>query len=73
MAAALPSAGLLGAVAVVVAGLWIKDTAGGLGTPLPPFLMSWRPQLDPLVAVSVAVLGAGVLAAPMLSRACARA
>ena len=66
VAAALPAAGLLGAVAVVVAGLWIKDTAGGLGTPLPPFLMSWRPQLDPLVAVSVAVLGAGVLAAPIL-------
>jgi methylthioxylose transferase len=41
-------------------------TADVLGTRLPPFLMSWEPRVDPLVAVSAAVAGGGVVAAPSL-------
>ncbi len=66
LAAALPWAVMAGLVAVVVVGLLIKATAGGLGTPLPPFLMTWRPQVDPLAVVSVGVLALGVLATPVL-------
>ncbi len=57
---ALPWAGLAGAAAVVVAGLWIKHAAGGLGTPLPPFLMAWDAQRRPARGrVSVGVLAGG--------------
>jgi hypothetical protein len=65
-AAALPWAALAGAAVVVVAGIWIRDTASGLGAPHPPFLMHLIPAVDPLVLVSVAVLAAGVWAAPLL-------
>src|SRR5262249_7484678 len=43
---ALPWAALAGAGVVVVAGIWIRDTAGGLGAPHPPFLMHLRPAVD---------------------------
>jgi hypothetical protein len=62
----LPHAGLAGIAAIVVAGLSIKAAAGGLGTPLPPFLMAWRPALHPLVLGSVAALVGAVLGAPVL-------
>ena len=62
----LPHAGMAGIAAIVVAGLWIKATVGGLGTPLPPFLVAWRPALHPLVLGSVAVLAGAVLMAPVL-------
>jgi hypothetical protein len=66
VAAALPWAALAAAGVVVVAGVWIRDTASGLGAPHPPFLMHLLPAVDPLVLVSVAVLGAAVWAAPVL-------
>jgi hypothetical protein len=60
---------ILGAAClVVVAGLWIKASAGGLGTPLPPFLMRWDPALDPLVLVSAVTLGAGAWLGPLLAQ-----
>ena len=62
----LPPAGMAGIAATVVAGLWIEAGAGGLGTPLPPFLMAWRPVVHPLVLVSVMVLAGAVLTAPVL-------
>jgi hypothetical protein len=66
LAAALPWAALAGAGAVVVIGVRIRDTAGGLGAPHPPFLMHIRPDVDPLVAVAVAALVGGVGLAPRL-------
>lgn len=65
---ALPWVALAGAAVVAVVGGWIRDTAGGLGAPHPPFLMHIRPAVDPLVAVSVAVLTAAVIGAPALVR-----
>jgi hypothetical protein len=62
----LPWAALGGAGIVVLAGNWIRDTAGGLGAPHPPFLMHVLPAVDPLVALSVAVLCGGVWSAPVL-------
>ncbi len=62
----LATAAMVGLAVVVITGLGIKDAAGGLGTPLPPFLMAWRPALHPLALVSVAVLAAAVLVAPAL-------
>lgn len=60
-----PLAALL-AVVTVVAGLVIKATTGALGTPLPPFVFSWRPAVSPLVIVSVGVLAIGAAIAPRL-------
>ena len=57
----LPHAGMVAIAAAVVAGLAIKGTGGNLGTPLPPFLMDFRPALHPLVVVSLTVMAAGVL------------
>jgi hypothetical protein len=67
VARALPCAALAGVAVVVVVGLWIKHDTGGLGTPLPPFLMAWRPALDPLVIVSAGVLAGAVLITPVLA------
>ena len=62
----LPHAGMVAIAAVVIAGLSIKLHGEDLGTPLPPFLMAWRPAVDPLVVVSLAVLCGSVLTAPVL-------
>jgi hypothetical protein len=62
----VPSAGLLGAAIVLVVGFWINRDHGQLGVPVPPFLSRWGPQIAPLAAVSVLVLGAAVALAPAL-------
>src|SRR5262249_6897875 len=62
----LPHAGIAGIAATIVAGLSIKAAGGSLGTPLPPFLMAWRPALNPLVLVSALALGGAVLGAPVI-------
>jgi hypothetical protein len=78
-AAALPVAAAAGAAITIAAGLLLQAGAGypllghvhsgaGLGTPLPPFLINWRPDLSPWAVVSVAVLVSGVAAAPRLVR-----
>ena len=76
-ARALPLAVTVAAAVTIATGLIVQARTGfallgpvhsgaGLGTPLPPFLMNWRPDLSPWAAVSLAVLVAGVAAAPRL-------
>lgn len=66
VALALPRLGLALAAVSVIAGLAIKAATGALGTPLPPFLVSWRPAANPLALASVAVLVTATLLAPRL-------
>ncbi len=63
---ALPRAGLVVCALTVAVGLAIRATTLGLGTPLPPFSMLFSPELDPLVAVSVLVLGGAATLTPRL-------
>jgi hypothetical protein len=63
---ALPGLGAAVAAVTVSAGLAIKAASGALGTPLPPFVMSWEPAVDPLAIVSVSVLVTAAAAAPRL-------
>jgi hypothetical protein len=57
---------IFGAAATIAAGVGIRAFHGGLGTSTPPFVAAWAPALDPLAAVSVAVLLASVWLAPRL-------
>jgi methylthioxylose transferase len=50
----------------VAVGLLIKAATGGLGTPLPPFLIAWAPAVQPLALVSVTVLAGAALFAPRM-------
>jgi hypothetical protein len=50
----------------MIAGLAIKAATGALGTPLPPFILSWQPAIHPLATLSVGVLTTAALAAPRL-------
>jgi hypothetical protein len=63
---ALPglSAGL--AAVTVIAGLALKGATGALGTPLPPFVISWEPAVDPLALISVCVLTTAAVSVPTL-------
>jgi methylthioxylose transferase len=54
------------AAVTVIAGLGIKATTGALGTPLPPFVFTWRPAVGPLAIVSVGLLAIGAALAPRL-------
>ena len=55
----------------IAIGLAIKATGGALGTALPPFVLSYRPELDPAVIVSVCVLaGAGFCVPRLVDRRC---
>ena len=63
----LPWAGLAGASVVVVVGVWIKETGGQLGVPVPPFVIRWEPVIArPFAVLALLVLGAGVAAAPLV-------
>ncbi len=64
----LPAIGCSAVAVTVVIGLLIEaGSRVGLGTPLPPFLMSWAPVFGAPALVSVAVLlGAAVLAARVI-------
>lgn len=62
----LPPLGGLLAVGTVIAGLAIKAATGALGTPLPPFVISWQPAVSPLAIVSVSVAGCAIAVAPRL-------
>jgi hypothetical protein len=55
---------MVAALATVAIGLALGR--GRLGVATPPFVADWAPKLDPLAAVSVVVLAAGCVAAPLL-------
>jgi hypothetical protein len=65
----LPAALLAGTAVTVAAGLWLTLRGTVLGTPLPPFLMSWSPHLAwPAVSGAVVALGAAGLAPRAMAR-----
>jgi hypothetical protein len=63
----LPWAGLLACGVVVAVGMWIRESGGQLGVPLPPFVMRWEPLIDqPLALLACFVLALGVALVPGL-------
>jgi methylthioxylose transferase len=64
--AAIPRAGLILAALTVLTGLGIKDATNGLGTALPPFVMFWGPDVDPLLAVALVVSVGAAAFTPLL-------
>jgi hypothetical protein len=55
-----------GAALVVAVGLAIKAKTGGLGLPLPPFLMYWGVRANPLVILTVVALAGAPRCAPAI-------
>jgi methylthioxylose transferase len=60
----LPGVGAGGCVLVVAVGLAIKAGGGQLGSPLPPFVFYWGPQVDSLAIVSVLAFAAAWVVVP---------
>jgi len=64
----LPRVAGVVAVATVAGGLAIKASGTDLGTPLPPFVSTWAPDVDPQALLAAAVLATAVFAGPSLVR-----
>jgi hypothetical protein len=64
LADALPWAALAGAG--IVAGVGLSLGAQRLGLPLPPFVMSWRPQVNPLALITVLIFAGALVIAPAI-------
>jgi hypothetical protein len=62
----LPPVGCALAAVVAVVGLVITATGGYLGTALPPFVLVYSPEADPLLVASVVVLGGAAIITPRL-------
>ena len=62
----LPWAGVAAAGIVVAVGLAIKAATGGLGESLPPFVISWGPAVNPLVAISLLTIAGALGVAPAI-------
>jgi len=66
LVAALPWLGVAGAAVVIAVGLAIKAATGGLGLPLPPFLMYPGARVNVLVIVTVVSLAGALGVAPAI-------
>jgi hypothetical protein len=60
----LPAVGVGACVLVVAVGQAIKAAGGELGSPLPPFVFYWGPQVDGLAVVSVLTFAAAWVVVP---------
>jgi methylthioxylose transferase len=60
---------LAGAFLTVATGLAIKATGGDLGADQPPFILDWDPAIDPLAAISAAVMVGALALAPYAAQA----
>lgn len=68
LAGTLPAVAGLVAAGTTAAGLLATLTGTALGTPLPPFVLAWRPSVAPALAVALAVVALGLAVAPVLLR-----